>query len=109
MDSKYTAGTKLEVEVTINRVKRTVVAELWISGWWYSEEVVALARCGRHNTGKKLHPVRIAFREEQDGTLTPLMHTTVLNRQGMIVAWNEERFQALLSQHNGSSAGDLIK
>ena len=89
--------------IKIDRTEREVLARDWRGDGsaFVTVEPVALVKIGR--TAKKLHPAPVTIWQQKDGSYRESMGATVLNRAGWIVAWNEERFSSLLSQHNGES------
>jgi hypothetical protein len=87
--------------VTIRGQVREVEVE-FTGTWWRSVGRVTLYQ----KNGGKLWKDHLYFRQEKDGTLTPLFHNTFLNRPGYrAVGWDDEGFAKNRSNHNSLGQG----
>ena len=89
----------MRTETVIIRGQSREVEVEFTGSWWRSTGRVTLYQ----RNGGKLWKDYLYFRQEKDGSLTPLRQNTFLNRAGyQAVAWDDEGFDRNRSQHNSA-------
>lgn len=96
-----TAKATRTFTLTLNGSTREVEAtDVWGDGKAFdATECVALGRVGR--TGSSLWPASVRFALQQNGEYRPILTFCRIRKQGVIVAWNDEKYSKRLSQRNG--------